>query len=95
MAYYGKYNLSKKAVDLELVKIEPLPYQPGTTQATIDHLAGRFPGGAAAPLGLEHSFNTQLNINAAASGSNVNNSSFISNGSSAQLNSSFISNGGL
>ena len=49
MAYYGKYNLSKKAVDLELVNIEPLPYQPGTTQATIDHLAGRFPGGAAQP----------------------------------------------
>ena len=26
MAYYGKYNLSKKAVDIELVKIEPLPF---------------------------------------------------------------------
>lgn len=25
MAYYGKYNLSKKAVDIDLVKIEPLP----------------------------------------------------------------------
>jgi len=26
MAYYGKYNLSKKAVDIELLKIEPLAY---------------------------------------------------------------------
>ena len=25
MAYYGKYNLSKKAVDIDLLKIEPLP----------------------------------------------------------------------
>ena len=28
MGYYGKYNLSKKAVDIELVKIEPLPFTP-------------------------------------------------------------------
>lgn len=35
MAYYGKYNLSKKAVDIELVKIEPLPFaNPGT--GTVD-----------------------------------------------------------
>ena len=26
MAYYGKYNLSKKAVDIELVKIEPIAF---------------------------------------------------------------------
>ena len=26
MNYYGKYNLSKKAVDIELVKIEPLSF---------------------------------------------------------------------
>lgn len=44
MAYYGKYNLSKKAVDIDLLKIEPLSYQPGTAQATIDHITGRFPG---------------------------------------------------
>ena len=43
MAYYGKYSLSKKAVDIELVKIEPLGYQPGTTQATMDHISGSFP----------------------------------------------------
>ena len=35
MAYYGKYNLSKKAVDIELVKIEPLQFaNPGA--GTID-----------------------------------------------------------
>jgi len=51
MAYYGKYNLSKKAVDIDLVKIEPLAYQPGTAQATIDHITGRFPNQN--PLGLE------------------------------------------
>lgn len=30
MAYYGKYSLSKKAVDIELLKIEPLPFDPAT-----------------------------------------------------------------
>jgi cold shock CspA family protein len=34
MAYYGKYNLSKKAVDIELVKIEPLPFSGQPTDAT-------------------------------------------------------------
>jgi hypothetical protein len=28
MAYYGKYNLSKKAVDIDLLKIEPMPFDP-------------------------------------------------------------------
>lgn len=28
MAYYGKYSLSKKAVDIELLKIEPIAYDP-------------------------------------------------------------------
>jgi len=27
MGYYGKYNMSKKAVDIELCKIEPIVYQ--------------------------------------------------------------------
>jgi len=26
MGYYGKYNLSKKAVDIELLKIEPIVF---------------------------------------------------------------------
>lgn len=26
MAYYGKYNLSKKAVDIDLLKIEPIAF---------------------------------------------------------------------
>ena len=28
MAYYGKYNLSKKAVDIDLLKIEPITFDP-------------------------------------------------------------------
>lgn len=31
MAYYGKYNMSRKAVDIELVNIEPILYQDTTT----------------------------------------------------------------
>jgi hypothetical protein len=30
MAYYGKYNLSKKAVDIELLKIEPITFPPNS-----------------------------------------------------------------
>jgi hypothetical protein len=30
MGYYGKYSMSKKAVDIELMKIEPITYAPGT-----------------------------------------------------------------
>ncbi len=26
MGYYGKYNLSKKAVDIDLLKIEPIAF---------------------------------------------------------------------
>lgn len=26
MGYYGKYDMSKKAVDIELLKIEPITY---------------------------------------------------------------------
>ena len=26
MGYYGKYNMSKKAVDIELLKIEPIAF---------------------------------------------------------------------
>lgn len=29
MGYYGKYNLSKKAVDIELLKIEPITFPGG------------------------------------------------------------------
>ena len=36
MNYYGKYNLSKKAVDIELVKIEPLAFTPSATTGTVD-----------------------------------------------------------
>ena len=47
MGYYGKYNMSKKAVDIDLVKIEPI-YQgmkmpeefegtSSTTAATVDN----------------------------------------------------------
>ena len=28
LAYYGKYNLSRKAVDIELVSIDPAPTTP-------------------------------------------------------------------
>lgn len=39
MGYYGKYSMSKKAVDIDLVKIEPIGYQSGTTQATLEHIS--------------------------------------------------------
>jgi hypothetical protein len=29
MGYYGKYSMSKKAVDIDLLKIEPIAFQPG------------------------------------------------------------------
>jgi hypothetical protein len=29
MGYYGKYSMSKKAVDIDLLKIEPITFQPG------------------------------------------------------------------
>lgn len=34
MAYYGKYNLSRKAVDIDLLKIEPLAFQTPTDGIT-------------------------------------------------------------
>ncbi len=40
MGYYGKYSMSKKAVDIELLKIEPITYQTSTLQPTLEHLAG-------------------------------------------------------
>lgn len=31
MGYYGKYSMSKKAVDIDLIKIEPITYTTGTS----------------------------------------------------------------
>jgi hypothetical protein len=41
MSYYGKYSLSKKAVDIELLKIEPIIGEvPSlTTEAVQDYYA--------------------------------------------------------
>lgn len=58
MGYYGKYSMSKKAVDIDLLKIEPITYQPGTTQATLDHIAGGSMIG-----GIDMAF-SQMNLNA-------------------------------
>lgn len=39
MAYYGKYNMSKKAVDIDLLKIEPIPYDPNAPLPQLDILS--------------------------------------------------------
>jgi hypothetical protein len=57
MGYYGKYSMSKKAVDIDLLKIEPISFQPGTNSATLEHITGGSMIG-----GLDMAFN-QLNIN--------------------------------
>ena len=50
MGYYGKYSNSKKAVDIELLKIEPISYQAGTSLIGLDNVA-------TASNGLEGAFN--------------------------------------
>ena len=47
MGYYGKYSNSKKAVDIELLKIEPIPYQAGAALVSMDQQT----------VGLEGAFN--------------------------------------
>lgn len=38
MGYYGKYSMSKKAVDIDLVKIEPITFAPGQTPVTLEQI---------------------------------------------------------
>ena len=40
MAYYGKYSLSKKAVDIDLLKIEPMMIDIQNSQQTTENLLG-------------------------------------------------------
>lgn len=54
--------MSKKAVDIDLIKIEPITYTTGTSQATLDQITGGIGG-------LDIAFNNQLNLN-----SNMSNS---------------------
>lgn len=64
MGYYGKYSMSKKAVDIELMKIEPITYQSGTTLATLEHIAGGIPNSSlmSGAGGLDLAL-SQLNLN--------------------------------
>lgn len=43
MGYYGKYSMSKKAVDIELMKIEPITYQSGSSLLTLEQMSGGIP----------------------------------------------------
>ncbi|CDW91134.1 cold-shock dna-binding domain containing protein [Stylonychia lemnae] len=87
MGYYGKYSMSKKAVDIDLIKIEPINFQSGTTQATLEHING----GTASMLGatgLELAFQNQLNLNP----NGISSGSFILSGGAnvSNMSSSFI-----
>ena len=65
MGYYGKYNLSKKAVDIELLKIEPIAF-PGGLQTQSPVMPYGAPG-AGAPAGLEMQF-AKMNMYGGGSG---------------------------
>jgi len=44
MGYYGKYSMSRKAVDIELVNIEPIIYQDTNTDPLGYSNTGMVPG---------------------------------------------------
>lgn len=70
MGYYGKYSMSKKAVDIDLVKIEPIAFTPGSGQITLEQMQGGSTsnnGSLIGTTGLEHAFVNQLNLNASSS----------------------------
>lgn len=98
MGYYGKYSMSKKAVDIDLVKIEPINFQGGTAQATLDHIHGGSNNGSmiGGTTGLELAFTNQMNLNSGPPQTQLGGSFVLSSGGMPGMSSSFIqSSGGL
>ena len=68
MAYYGKYNLSKKAVDIDLLKIEPIAFDVTQQHSEMNLFSPTTPNllnftpttSTSQPLSLEQAYLSQL-----------------------------------